>query len=272
MFDEVTDTRITLKRNPNYYTHPENLPGTRFNVDMPYIDGRDVIVTLPPGRSAEGRTSPILEGEAIDGSGRPIRSGPFQRVVHRHHPRWRSRLVLGFASAAMRRRAYLWRPTAGPISSPSCIRRSPRGHRTRRPRSLSARASSDRSARRVYNPRDLSSSPRRTASRAPRTGTGLATTPSRRIALLHAGHGAICGNKEGLLSQVDRPRARGLRRPEAGRDVPWRGTASSRTGRTSRRRSSRAELLKDLHGASSRATAAPGQAVAPRTTLRWAHV
>ena len=89
MFDEVTDTRITLKRNPNYYTHPENLPGTRFNVDMPYIDAmEDVIVTdgaanearflagdadyygaidkVKAGEWADQPNVSILEGEAID--------------------------------------------------------------------------------------------------------------------------------------------------------------------------------------------------------------
>ena len=89
MFDEVTDTRITLKRNPNYYEHPEQLPGTRFNVDMPYIDAmEDVFVTdgaanearflagdadyygavdnVKAGEWADQPNVNILEGEAID--------------------------------------------------------------------------------------------------------------------------------------------------------------------------------------------------------------
>ena len=60
MFDEVGDTRLTLKRNPNYYQHPEQVSGTRFNVDMPYINAwEDQIV---PDLAA--RESRFLAGDA----------------------------------------------------------------------------------------------------------------------------------------------------------------------------------------------------------------
>ncbi len=45
MFDEVSETRISLKRNPNYYEHPEqDLPGTRFVHDYPYIDEMEAVI------------------------------------------------------------------------------------------------------------------------------------------------------------------------------------------------------------------------------------
>ncbi len=46
------DTKITLKRNPNYYGH-DQIPGTRFNHDFPYIDRmEDVIITDGSAREA----------------------------------------------------------------------------------------------------------------------------------------------------------------------------------------------------------------------------
>ena len=61
MFDDVSETRISLKRNPNYYEHPEqNLPGTRFNRDFPYIDAMDhVLITDGAARQAR-----FLAGDA----------------------------------------------------------------------------------------------------------------------------------------------------------------------------------------------------------------
>ena len=51
MFDEVGDTKITLKRNPNYHTHTE--PLGRYNADMPYIDRwEDTIIPDAAGREA----------------------------------------------------------------------------------------------------------------------------------------------------------------------------------------------------------------------------
>ena len=53
MFDNVSETRVSLKRNPNYYEHPEQIAGTRFNADMPYIDAMEhVIVTDGAARQA----------------------------------------------------------------------------------------------------------------------------------------------------------------------------------------------------------------------------
>ena len=60
MFDNVSETRISLKRNPNYYEHPENLPGTRFNVDMPYIDGMEAVI-VTDGAASQSR---FLAGDA----------------------------------------------------------------------------------------------------------------------------------------------------------------------------------------------------------------
>ena len=60
MFDNVGETRITLKRNPNYFEHPEQIAGTRFNVDMPYIDAMDhVLITDGAARQAR-----FLAGDA----------------------------------------------------------------------------------------------------------------------------------------------------------------------------------------------------------------
>ncbi len=53
MFDDVSETRMTLKRNPNYYEHPEQIAGTRFNADFPYIDAMEhVIITDGAARQA----------------------------------------------------------------------------------------------------------------------------------------------------------------------------------------------------------------------------
>ena len=60
MFDEVTDSRLTLKRNPNYYEHPEQIAGTRFNVDMPYIDTMEAVINTD-GAAAEAR---FIAGDA----------------------------------------------------------------------------------------------------------------------------------------------------------------------------------------------------------------
>ena len=60
MFDNVSETRISLKRNPNYYAHPENLPGTRFNPDYPYIDEMEAVI-ITDGAAAQAR---FLAGDA----------------------------------------------------------------------------------------------------------------------------------------------------------------------------------------------------------------
>ncbi len=54
MFDDVGETRISLKRNPNYYEHPEDLPGTRFNKDFPYIDEMEAVI-VTDGAAAQAR-------------------------------------------------------------------------------------------------------------------------------------------------------------------------------------------------------------------------
>ncbi len=54
MFDDVGETRISLKRNPNYYEHPEDLAGTRFNKDMPYIDEMEAVI-ITDGAAAQAR-------------------------------------------------------------------------------------------------------------------------------------------------------------------------------------------------------------------------
>ncbi len=61
MFDEVSETRITLKRNPNYYEHPEqDLPGTRYVWDHPYIDEMEAVI-ITDGAAAQSR---FLAGDA----------------------------------------------------------------------------------------------------------------------------------------------------------------------------------------------------------------
>ena len=60
MFDDVGETRISLKRNPNYYEHPEDIPGTRFNKDMPYIDAMDTVI-ITDGAALQAR---FLAGDA----------------------------------------------------------------------------------------------------------------------------------------------------------------------------------------------------------------
>ncbi|MYH68518.1 MAG: hypothetical protein F4152_08270, partial [Dehalococcoidia bacterium] len=61
MFDDVSETRITLKRNPNYYEHPEqDLPGTRFVWDHPYIDEMEAVI-ITDGAAAQSR---FLAGDA----------------------------------------------------------------------------------------------------------------------------------------------------------------------------------------------------------------
>ena len=60
MFDDVGETRISLKRNPNYYEHPEDIPGTRFNKDMPYIDSMDTVI-ITDGAALQAR---FLAGDA----------------------------------------------------------------------------------------------------------------------------------------------------------------------------------------------------------------
>ena len=51
MFDQVTDTSISLKRNPNYHTHTD--PLGRHNPDMPYIDRwEDQIIADSAAREA----------------------------------------------------------------------------------------------------------------------------------------------------------------------------------------------------------------------------
>ncbi len=61
MFSSVSETNISLKRNPNYYEHPEqDLPGTRFNHDMPYIDEQEAVI-ITDGAAAQAR---FLAGDA----------------------------------------------------------------------------------------------------------------------------------------------------------------------------------------------------------------
>ena len=60
MFDDIGETRISLKRNPNYYEHPEDIPGTRFNKDMPYFDSM-VTVIITDGAALQAR---FLAGDA----------------------------------------------------------------------------------------------------------------------------------------------------------------------------------------------------------------
>ena len=60
MFDDVSETRISLKRNPNYYEHPEDIPGTRFNKDFPYIDEMEAVI-ITDGAAAISR---FLAGDA----------------------------------------------------------------------------------------------------------------------------------------------------------------------------------------------------------------
>ncbi len=61
MFDSVSETRISLKRNPNYYEHPEqDLPGTRFNHDHPYIDEMEAVI-ITDGAAVQSR---FLAGDA----------------------------------------------------------------------------------------------------------------------------------------------------------------------------------------------------------------
>ncbi len=61
MFDDVSETRITLKRNPNYYEHPEqDLPGTRYVWDHPYIDEMEAVI-ITDGAAAQSR---FLAGDA----------------------------------------------------------------------------------------------------------------------------------------------------------------------------------------------------------------
>ncbi len=60
MFDDVSETRISLKRNPNYYEHPEELAGTRFNKDFPYIDEMEAVI-ITDGAAAQSR---FLAGDA----------------------------------------------------------------------------------------------------------------------------------------------------------------------------------------------------------------
>ena len=60
MFDQVGETRISLKRNPNYYEHPEDLPGTRFNKDFPYIDEMEAVI-ITDGAAAQAR---FIAGDA----------------------------------------------------------------------------------------------------------------------------------------------------------------------------------------------------------------
>ncbi len=60
MFDDVSETRISLKRNPNYYEHPEEIPGTRFNKDFPYIDEMEAVI-ITDGAAAQSR---FLAGDA----------------------------------------------------------------------------------------------------------------------------------------------------------------------------------------------------------------
>ena len=60
MFDEVGETRISMKRNPNYYEHPEDIPGTRFNRDFPYIDSMETVI-ITDGAANQAR---FLAGDA----------------------------------------------------------------------------------------------------------------------------------------------------------------------------------------------------------------
>ncbi len=60
MFDSVSETAISLKRNPNYYKHPEEIAGTRFNPDFPYIDRMEAQI-ITDGASAISR---FLAGDA----------------------------------------------------------------------------------------------------------------------------------------------------------------------------------------------------------------
>ena len=61
MFSEASETRMALKRNPNYYPHPEqDLPGTRFNHDFPYIDEMEAVI-ITDGAAAQSR---FLAGDA----------------------------------------------------------------------------------------------------------------------------------------------------------------------------------------------------------------
>ncbi len=60
MFDDVSETRISLKRNPNYYEHPEEIAGTRFNRDFPYIDSMETVI-ITDGAALQAR---FLAGDA----------------------------------------------------------------------------------------------------------------------------------------------------------------------------------------------------------------
>ncbi len=61
MFSEASETRMALKRNPNYYEHPEqDLPGTRYNHDFPYIDEMEAVI-ITDGAAAQSR---FLAGDA----------------------------------------------------------------------------------------------------------------------------------------------------------------------------------------------------------------
>ena len=60
MVASASDTGFSLKRNPNYYEHPEMLAGTRFNVDMPYIDAQESVI-ITDGAAADAR---FLAGDA----------------------------------------------------------------------------------------------------------------------------------------------------------------------------------------------------------------
>ena len=60
MFDNVSETRISMKRNPNYYEHPEDIAGTRFNRDMPYIDEMETVI-ITDGAASQAR---FLAGDA----------------------------------------------------------------------------------------------------------------------------------------------------------------------------------------------------------------
>ena len=60
MFDDVSETRISLKRNPNYYEHPEEIAGTRFNHDFPYIDSMETVI-ITDGAALQAR---FLAGDA----------------------------------------------------------------------------------------------------------------------------------------------------------------------------------------------------------------
>ncbi len=61
MFSGVSETNISLRRNPNYYPHPEqDLPGTRYNHDMPYVDEMEAVI-ITDGAAAQAR---FLAGDA----------------------------------------------------------------------------------------------------------------------------------------------------------------------------------------------------------------